>query len=87
MLAGAGAADSWAIDSHKWLNVPYDSGLAVVRKPEYLRDAMTLSAAYLAMSDGCEPCHYAPEASRRARGVELWAAMRSLTLATIPSET
>ncbi len=78
LLAGAGAADSWAIDCHKWLNVPYDSGVAMVRKPEYLRDAMTLSAAYLATSDGREPCHYAPEASRRARGVELWAAMRSL---------
>ncbi len=78
LLAGAGAADSWAIDCHKWLNVPYDSGVAVVRKPEYLRNAMTLSAAYLATSDGREPCHYAPEASRRARAIELWAAMRSL---------
>jgi len=78
LLAGAGAADSWAIDCHKWLNVPYDSGVAVVRRPEYLRDAMTLSAAYLATSERREPCHYAPEASRRARGVELWAAMRSL---------
>ena len=78
LLAGAGAADSWAIDCHKWLNVPYDSGVAVVRTPEYLHTAMTLSAAYLAASDGREPWHYAPEASRRARGVELWAAMRSL---------
>jgi glutamate/tyrosine decarboxylase-like PLP-dependent enzyme len=78
LLAGAGSADSWAIDCHKWLNVPYDSGIAVVRSPEYLRTAMALSAAYLTASDGREPCHYAPEASRRARGVELWAAMRSL---------
>jgi len=78
LLAGAGAADSWAIDCHKWLNVPYDSGVAVVRTPEYLHTAMTLSAAYLTASDGREPWHYAPEASRRARGVELWAAMRSL---------
>lgn len=78
LLAGAGTADSWAIDCHKWLNVPYDSGVAVVRTPEYLRTAMALSAAYLTASDGREPCHYAPEASRRARGVELWAAMRSL---------
>ena len=78
LLAGAGAADSWAIDCHKWLNVPYDSGVAVVRTPEYLHTAMALSAAYLTTSDGREPCHYAPEASRRARGVELWAAMRSL---------
>jgi glutamate/tyrosine decarboxylase-like PLP-dependent enzyme len=78
LLAGAESADSWAIDCHKWLNVPYDSGIAAVRSPEHLRTAMALSAAYLAASDGREPCHYAPEASRRARGVELWAAMRSL---------
>ena len=50
----------------------------MVRTPEYLHTAMTLSAAYLTASDGREPWHYAPEASRRARGVELWAAMRSL---------
>jgi glutamate/tyrosine decarboxylase-like PLP-dependent enzyme len=78
LLAGAGSADSWAIDCHKWLNVPYDSGVAVVRSPEHLRTAMALSAAYLKAGDGREPWHYAPEASRRARGVELWAAMRSL---------
>jgi glutamate/tyrosine decarboxylase-like PLP-dependent enzyme len=78
LLAGAGTADSWAIDCHKWLNVPYDSGVAVVRTPEYLHTAMTLSAAYLTPGEGREPWHYAPEGSRRARGVELWAAMRSL---------
>ena len=61
LLAGAGAADSWAIDCHKWLNVPYDSGVAVVRTPEYLHTAMTLSAAYLTPGDGREPWHYAPE--------------------------
>jgi glutamate/tyrosine decarboxylase-like PLP-dependent enzyme len=78
LLAGAGAADSWAIDCHKWLNVPYDSGVAVVRTPEYLHTAMTFSAPYLTPGDGREPWHYVPESSRRARGVELWAAMRSL---------
>ncbi|MGA8869098.1 MAG: aminotransferase class V-fold PLP-dependent enzyme [Candidatus Sulfotelmatobacter sp.] len=78
LLNGAGAADSWAIDCHKWLNVPYDSGVAVVRDPEPLRTAMTLSAAYLTPSEYREPWHYAPEGSRRARGVELWAAIRSL---------
>ncbi len=78
LVAGFGAADSWAIDCHKWLNVPYDSGVAVVRESESLRRAMTLSAAYLTPGDGREPWHYAPEGSRRARGVELWAAMRSL---------
>jgi glutamate/tyrosine decarboxylase-like PLP-dependent enzyme len=78
LLAGAGAADSWAIDCHKWLNVPYDSAVAVVRKPEFLKAAMAMSAAYLTPGGGREPWHFAPEASRRARGVELWAAMRSL---------
>jgi glutamate/tyrosine decarboxylase-like PLP-dependent enzyme len=78
LVDGFGAADSWAIDCHKWLNVPYDSGVAVVRESEPLRNAMTLSAAYLPPGDGREPWHYAPEGSRRARGVELWAAMRSL---------
>jgi glutamate/tyrosine decarboxylase-like PLP-dependent enzyme len=78
LLAGAGAADSWAIDCHKWLNVPYDSAIAVVRRSEYLKTAMAISAAYLTPGGGREPWHFAPEASRRARGVELWAAMRSL---------
>src|SRR6202789_3625974 len=78
LLSGAGAADSWAIDCHKWLNVPYDSAVAVVRNPDHLRTAMAMSAAYLTPSAAREPGQFAPEASRRARGVELWAAMRSL---------
>ena len=78
LLAGADAADSWAIDCHKWLNVPYDSAVAVVRRPEHLKTAMAMSAAYLAPGAGREPGQFAPEASRRARGVELWAAIRSL---------
>jgi glutamate/tyrosine decarboxylase-like PLP-dependent enzyme len=78
LLAGADAADSWAIDCHKWLNVPYDSAVAVVRSAENLKTAMVMSAAYLTPGGGREPWHYAPEASRRARAVELWAAMRSL---------
>jgi glutamate/tyrosine decarboxylase-like PLP-dependent enzyme len=71
-------ADSWAIDGHKWLNVPQDSGVAFVRQPEHLRAAMTASAAYLIVGGGREPCHYVPESSRRARGMEIWAALRSL---------
>ncbi len=78
LLNGAGDADSWAIDCHKWLNVPYDSALAVVRKPRHLHHAMTLSAAYLPASESREPWHFTPEMSRRARGIELWAAIRSL---------
>jgi glutamate/tyrosine decarboxylase-like PLP-dependent enzyme len=78
LLAGAGEADSWAVDCHKWLNVPYDSAIAVVRDASALQSAMAISAAYLVPGGGREPWHFTPEASRRARGVELWAAMRSL---------
>lgn len=79
LVAGVQNADSWAIDCHKWLNVPYDSGIVVVRSPEHLRHALSAgSAAYLAASTEREPWHYTPEASRRARAVELWAAIRSL---------
>jgi glutamate/tyrosine decarboxylase-like PLP-dependent enzyme len=78
LLSGVENADSWAIDCHKWLNVPYDSGMAVVRDPHHLKAAMSLSAAYLSPSEKREPWHYVPESSRRARGIELWAAMRSL---------
>jgi glutamate/tyrosine decarboxylase-like PLP-dependent enzyme len=79
LLDGVERADSWAIDCHKWLNVPYDSGMAVVRDPEHLRRALSWgNAAYLAQGAGREPWQFTPDASRRARGVELWAAMRSL---------
>ena len=78
LMAGFADAHSWATDCHKWLNVPYDSGLAFVREPQHLRSAMTVSAAYLQTSDGREPHHYTPEASRRARAIEVWAALRSL---------
>ena len=75
---GFAAADSWATDAHKWLNVPYDSGLAFVRSPEDLRAAMGLTAAYLPQGEHREPSQYVPELSRRARGVEIWAALKSL---------
>jgi glutamate/tyrosine decarboxylase-like PLP-dependent enzyme len=79
LLEGVSAADSWAIDCHKWLNVPYDSGMVVVREPEHLRRALSAgAAAYLAQSADREPWQYTPDSSRRARGIELWAAMRSL---------
>ncbi|HWS53469.1 MAG TPA: pyridoxal-dependent decarboxylase [Pyrinomonadaceae bacterium] len=78
LAAGFAEADSWATDAHKWLNVPYDSGLAFVRRPETLRAAMAISAAYLPEGEAREPMRYTPEASRRARGVEVWAALRSL---------
>ncbi len=79
LLEEVNAADSWAIDCHKWLNVPYDSGMVVVRDPEHLRRALAAgSAAYLTQAAGREPWQYTPDSSRRARGIELWAAMRSL---------
>jgi glutamate/tyrosine decarboxylase-like PLP-dependent enzyme len=78
LVAGINAADSWATDAHKWLNVAYDSGLVFCRNPEHLREAMSASAAYLIASDAREPSYYTPEMSRRARGIEIWAALRSL---------
>jgi glutamate/tyrosine decarboxylase-like PLP-dependent enzyme len=78
LAEGAGEADSWATDAHKWLNVPYDSGLAFVRDPEDLRGAMSLTAAYLPQGEHREPSQYVPELSRRARGVDVWAALKSL---------
>ncbi len=78
LTAGVDAADSWATDAHKWLNVPYDSGLAIVRDPQSLRAALRLTAAYLPQTDSREPSQFTPEVSRRARGIEVWAALRSL---------
>jgi glutamate/tyrosine decarboxylase-like PLP-dependent enzyme len=72
-------ADSWATDAHKWLNVPYDSGLAFVREPGSLPAAMAITAEYLPVHDAeRSPSDFTPELSRRARGVEVWAALRSL---------
>ena len=78
LAEGFAAADSWATDAHKWLNVTYDSGLAFVREAEHLRGAMSLTAAYLPQGEHREPSQYVPELSRRARGVEIWAALQSL---------
>jgi len=78
LVRGMGDADSWATDAHKWLNVPYDSGLVFVRDPEPLRDAMGVTAAYLPLTMMREPAAHTPELSRRARGVEVWAVLRAL---------
>jgi glutamate/tyrosine decarboxylase-like PLP-dependent enzyme len=76
---GCELADSWAIDLHKWLNVPYDSGLAICKDPQALQAAMSVSAAYLPASTvEAEPYFYTPEISRRARGIETWAVLYSL---------
>jgi glutamate/tyrosine decarboxylase-like PLP-dependent enzyme len=79
LLRGADQADSWATDAHKWLNVPYDSGIAVVRDPAAHRTPMTLRAAYLQKGGGeRDASDWVPESSRRARGVPVYAALRSL---------
>lgn len=77
LAAGFELADSWAVDAHKWLNTPYDTGVVLLRQPEHLAAAMSLSAAYIPPA-GRAPIDYTPEASRRARGIATWAALRSL---------
>jgi glutamate/tyrosine decarboxylase-like PLP-dependent enzyme len=78
LTEGFAQADSWATDGHKWPNIGYDCGIALVRDPGSLHAAMSVSAPYLATGQHREPSHYNPELSRRARGVELWAGLRSL---------
>jgi glutamate/tyrosine decarboxylase-like PLP-dependent enzyme len=79
-VAGVERADSWATDAHKWLNVPYDSGLVFVAHPAAHRAAMSMSADYLVRSaeEPREPMDWTPESSRRARGFAVYAALRSL---------
>lgn len=78
--AGLERADSWSTDAHKWLQVPYDSGVAIVRYPEAHRRAMDLTAGYFchAVEDGRNPTQYGPELSRRARGFAVWAVLKAL---------
>jgi glutamate/tyrosine decarboxylase-like PLP-dependent enzyme len=80
LLDGYAEADSWATDAHKTLNVPYDCGIAVVARPAALHAAMGVRASYLVhANDGdADPLEKVPELSRRARGVPVWAALRSL---------
>ncbi len=81
LVEGLAAADSWATDGHKWLNVPYDSGYAFCADPEAHRAAMAYTAAYLTGQGEGElraPGDHVPESSRRARGFATWAALREL---------
>ena len=81
LLKGSERADSWATDGHKWLNVPYDSGLAFCAHPDAHRAAMAVTASYLEQSDTAErrdAVDWTPEFSRRARGFAIYAAIRSL---------
>jgi glutamate/tyrosine decarboxylase-like PLP-dependent enzyme len=81
LTEGLNQADSWASDGHKWLNTPYDCGIAFVRDARAHRAAFMLSnAPYLQFgkTEAREPLEYTPEASRRARGIEVWAAIKEL---------
>ncbi len=80
LTRGIERADSWATDAHKWLNVPYDSGLVFCAHPDTHRAAMGTQASYLVQSEGTErdELNWNPEASRRARGFPVYAAIRSL---------
>jgi glutamate/tyrosine decarboxylase-like PLP-dependent enzyme len=85
LTAGVDAADSWAVDGHKWLQTPYDCGFAIVRDEAAHRRAMEISASYLPPSGAAErdPTAYVPELSRRARGFAAWAMIRQLGRAGI----
>ncbi len=81
LVRGADRADSWAVDTHKWLNVPYDSALAFCAHPESHRAAMTATAGYLTQGGPGQPrdaVDWAPTFSQRARGFAVYAALRSL---------
>jgi glutamate/tyrosine decarboxylase-like PLP-dependent enzyme len=79
LVEGVELADSWATDAHKWLNVPYDSGVAFVRDGNALRKSMAVSAEYLPTETANRnPSDFTPELSRRGRGTDIWAALRSL---------
>ena len=79
LVDGVAGADSWATDAHKTLNVPYDCGVCVVADPQPLQAAMSVRTSYLVRaSDVPDPFDKVPELSRRARGVPVWAALRSL---------
>jgi len=78
LVDGIELADSWATDGHKWLNVPYDCGITLVREPRLLETAMSTNASYLAQGADCHPFRFTPEMSRRARSVVVWAALRFL---------
>ncbi len=81
LTAGSGRADSWATDAHKWLNVPYDVGVAFCAHPDAHRAALGIRSAYLIHAEpdaGRDPLDWNPEHSRRARGFTTYAALRSL---------
>jgi glutamate/tyrosine decarboxylase-like PLP-dependent enzyme len=78
LTRGIEAADSWAVDAHKWLNVPYDCGVAFVRSAEAMHRAMSISGSYLLRGERRDSMDITPDSSRRARAVDVWAALKTL---------
>jgi glutamate/tyrosine decarboxylase-like PLP-dependent enzyme len=78
LVEGLELADSWATDAHKWLNVPYDCGLALVRSPQALQRAMSISGSYLLLGQRRDAINVTPDSSRRARAIDVWAALKQL---------
>ena len=80
LVRGVERADSWSVDAHKWLNVPYDCGIAIVADPAAHKGAVAVTTSYLVKSDGAErdPADGTPEFSRRARGIPVYATLRCL---------
>ncbi|MFG1304758.1 pyridoxal-dependent decarboxylase [Xanthobacter autotrophicus] len=78
LISGYEAADSWVSDGHKWLNTPYDCGFAICRWPQAVHAVMATVAPYLKAGEVAAPKDMVPEFSRSARGIEVWAALRSL---------
>ena len=80
LVGGVAGADSWSVDAHKWLNVPYDCGMAIVAHPEAHHGAISTTTSYLVKADGAgrDPVDGAPEFSRRARGLPVYATLQQL---------
>jgi glutamate/tyrosine decarboxylase-like PLP-dependent enzyme len=86
LVEGLDRAHSWATDAHKWLNTPHDCGIAFVRDRAALARAMSISGTYYPDTAERDPMRWGPESSRRARGVELWAALRTLGTAGLAEQ-
>ena len=80
LVDGVELADSWAADGHKTLNVPYDSGFAIITDPAAHTGALAATASYLSAAATAirNPLDLVPEFSRRARGFATWAALAEL---------
>ncbi|MFK7737168.1 MAG: aspartate aminotransferase family protein [Pirellulaceae bacterium] len=78
LTTGIELADSWSVDGHKWLNLPQDSAVYMCRDHEAVADVFATHATYLMRDERRQPSNFVPELSRRARGVEFWAALKTL---------